>query len=136
MYVVIFRRKRQEDGELEEEVEVKKEPEPEAKKSSFEPVDFITGATNLFSNLSCYLSDDVHVSRCNRIKPKRYVVADDTEMPSEDLSRVQIDEFSRVELELAINRTRKLKSKTQRVNTIKDIAERVQVSYQDHSLIN
>ena len=61
-------------------------------------------------------------------------------MPSEDLSRVQIDEFSRVELELAINRTRKLKSKTQRVNTIKDIAERVQVTYQDfqtmHSLIN
>ena len=45
-FVVIFRRKRQEDGELEEEVEVKKEPEPEAKKSSFEPVDFITGATN------------------------------------------------------------------------------------------
>ena len=61
-------------------------------------------------------------------------------MPSEDLSRVQIDEFSRVELELAINRTRKLKSKTQRVNTIKDIAERVEVTYQNsqtmHSLIN
>ena len=57
-------------------------------------------------------------------------------MPSEDLSRVQIDEFSRVELELAINRTRKLKSKTQRVNTIKDIAERVQVTYQDSQIIH
>ena len=57
-----------------------------------------------------------------------FCLADDTEVPKEDLSRVQIDEEGgSVELELAISRTRKLRTKTQRVNTIKDIAERGQV---------
>ena len=87
---------------------------------STEPMEFVTGDI-LYSGVCDY-------PVCQVIVYHMFCLTDDTEVPKEDLSRVQIDEEGgSVELELAISRTRKLRTKTQRVNTIKDIAERVQV---------
>lgn len=64
------------------------------------------------------------------------VCADDTEAPDEDLTGVKVEEEgAALELELAIKKSRKLNAKRSRVNVLKDIAEKVEVSSEAHVFI-